>query len=111
VIFLAKSLPRRRLRGRGGRCLRRGVVLGEDEGLRHERAAGEKLGLQRVLERLEHGADLRRDDDGAVELGRGVGEVFIEELLAPAARGAAAFIDDETFVHLAALRGDLGVIR
>jgi hypothetical protein len=48
-----------------------GVVLAEDEGLGYERATGKQFGEQRVLERLEHGADLRRDDDAAVEVLRG----------------------------------------
>ena len=75
-----------------------GVVLGEDEGLGHERAAGKKLGEERVLEGLEDGADLRLHDDGAVEVLCGVGEVFIEPLPADAAGLFMAPIDVATFL-------------
>ncbi len=45
-----------------------GVVLGEDQRLRNGPAAGEQLGEQLVLERLDDRADLVLGDDGAVEL-------------------------------------------
>ena len=46
------------------------VVLGEDQRLGDGLAAGEQLGEQLVLERLDDGADLVLGHDGAVELRR-----------------------------------------
>ena len=57
-----------------------GIVLGEDEGLGNECAAWKEFGEQGIFERLKHGADLGRHNDGAVQFGRGIGEVFVELL-------------------------------
>ena len=101
MIFLAKSLPLPKTsRHEVDDVLGVGVVLGEDEGLRHEGAAGEKLGEERVLEGLEDGADLRLHDDGAVELLRGVGEVFVEPLPADASGLFMAPVDIPAFLDL-----------
>lgn len=85
-----------------------GVVLGEDERLRHERAAGEQLGLHDLLVGTQDGADLIGHDDGTVEVGRGVVEIIGENFLPGLARCLAAVVDEEAFVHLAAGLGDLG---
>ena len=85
-----------------------GVVLAEDEGLGDEGAAGEKFGGQGILERLEHGANLGFHHDGAVEVGVGVGEIFIKALPADCASFLAAPVHVEAFLHLATLLGDLG---
>ena len=87
--------------------LRVRVVLGENEGLWHELAAGEKVGEKRVLERLEDSADLRLHDNGAVEVLCGEREVFIKSLPADAPRLLMPAIDIPAFLDLAALLGDL----
>jgi len=53
------------------------VVLAEDQGLRHLGAAGKQFVGQTVAIGFEHGADLVRHDDRAVEFQRGVGEVLV----------------------------------
>ena len=85
-----------------------GVVLGEDERLRHERAAGEQLGLHDVAVGAQDGADLVGHDDGAVEVGGRVIEIVGEDCLPGLARGFAAVVDEEALVHLAAGLVDLG---
>ena len=55
-----------------------GVVLGEDQRLGDGRAAGEQLGEQLVLERLDDRADLVLGDDRAVELRGGVLDRLID---------------------------------
>src|SRR2546425_13260126 len=67
-----------------------GVVFAKDERLWNERASREQFGEQRVFESLEHGADLRRDNDGAVEFLCGIGEVFVEPFPTAGARLLAA---------------------
>ncbi len=64
------------------------VGLGEDQRLGHFFAAGED-GRQVVAEGADDGADLVRVDDVAVELGGGVGGVFV--LLFPALFAGQAF--------------------
>ena len=85
-----------------------GVVLGENERLRHERAAGEQLGLHDILVGAKDGADLIGHDDGAVEVGGRVIEIVGEDFLPGFARGLAAVVDEEALVHLAAGLGDPG---
>ena len=84
------------------------VGLGEDEGLGHFFAAGED-GRQVVAEGADDGADLVRVDDVAVELGGGVGGVFV--LLFPAffAGQALALFDLLLGGDDGALLGDAGV--
>ena len=82
------------------------VVLGEDERLRHERAAGEKLGENDVAIGAQDGADLVGHDDGAVEVGGRVVEIVGEHRLARRARRLAAVIDEKALLDLAALLGD-----
>ncbi len=69
---------------------------------------GKSSVVQRVLERLEDGADLRLHHDGAVEVGGGVGEVFVEAFPADGARLLAAAVHVEALLDFAALLGDLG---
>ena len=71
------------------------VVLGEDQGLGHFRAAGEDLGEELVLEGADDGADLVGGDDVAVELVGVVGEVFVQLLPADAAGLPVALVDLE----------------
>ena len=84
-----------------------GVVFAEDEGLWDKCASMEQFGEQRVFESLEHSADLRRDHDGAVEVLRGVGEVFVEPFPAAGACLFAAAVHIKTFLDAAALVGNL----
>src|SRR3989442_10009896 len=67
-----------------------GAVLAKDERLWNERASREQFGEQRVFESLKDGADLRRDNDGAVEFLCGIGEVFVEPFPTAGARLLAA---------------------
>ena len=87
-----------------------GVVLGEDQRLRHLGAAGEDLGEQPVAEGLEHGADLVAAATTARSswLAR-VGEVLVE-LLPARARGSGGRGTRSTMpgVDRRALLGDLG---
>jgi len=85
-----------------------GVVFGEDEGFGDEGAAGVEFGGEGGFEGLEDGADLGGVDHGAVELVGGVGEVFVEELLAGGAGEFVAFGDEVAFVDGGAVFGDLG---
>ena len=104
VVALAENLP-----ANADNVLGVAVVLGEDERLGHERATGKERGENRVLVRLEDGADLRGDDHRAVKFVGGVGEIVVEVLLAEVARGAGAFVHDEAFFDLASLGRDLGL--
>ena len=62
------------------------------------------------LEGLQHGADLRRDDDGAVELrARCMSRSSSSRSQRPRAGLLAAAIDVEALLDLAALLGDLRV--
>ena len=83
-----------------------GVVLGEDERLWHERAAGEQLGLHDIAIGAQDGANLIGHDDGAVEVGGRVIEIVGEDGLPGLARGFAAVVDEETLVHFPARVGD-----
>ena len=83
------------------------VVLGEDQRLRNLAAAGEDLGEEPVAEGLEHGPDLVAGDDLPVELGRGVGQLVVEQLPARAARLAVAEARPEARVDRRAVLGDL----
>ena len=85
-----------------------GVVLGEDQGLRHLGAAGEDLGEEPVAERPHHGADLVAGHDRAIECLGPVGDVLVELLPAAAARLAIAELGDQAGLDRAAGLGDLG---
>ena len=57
-----------------------GIVLGEDQGLRHLVAVREGLRQHPVSELPQHRADLALRDHVAVELVGGVGEILVEQL-------------------------------
>ena len=85
-----------------------GVVLGEDQRLRHFGAAGEDLGEELVAEGADHGADLVLGDHVAVELVGVVGESRRRAApSAPCASGGRACRRRSPASTLAALLGDL----
>src|SRR2546425_2265024 len=86
-----------------------GVVFAKDERLWNERASREQFGEQRVFESLKDGADLRRDNDGAVEFLCGIGEVFVKPFPAAGACLLSAAGPLKTLFHPAPPGGGLGV--
>ena len=84
------------------------VVFGEDERFGDEGAAGEQLGEEGIAICGEHGADLRGDDDAAVEFLCGEGEVIVEPFPAEAACFFVAAVDVEALFDLVAGLGDAG---
>jgi hypothetical protein len=88
--------------------LRVGVVLGEDEGLRHGRAAGEDLREEAVPERPHDGADLVARDDGPIEGLRAVGDLVVQLLPARRTGLAVPELGDDPGLDGPAALGDLG---
>ena len=76
------------------------VILGKDEGFGEIRAARKHFGEDLVAESGEHGANLIRCNDVAVEFVRRVGENIIELFPSDLARRAVAFVHEEPGVHL-----------
>ena len=110
MIFWQKSLPLPNTsRQSADDVVGVGVVLGEDERLGQVGAARKHLGEDLVAERGEHGADLVRGDDIAVEVGGVIGEHLVELFPADFARLAVAFVHEEAGLHLRAALRDAGV--
>ena len=86
-----------------------GVVLGEDERLRHFGAAGKDLGKELVPEGADDGADLVRGDDVAVELVGVIVKIFVQLLPAHGARRPVALVHVVAGIDLGAAFGDLGL--
>ena len=85
------------------------VVAGEYQGLGNLGAAGEDIGEEPVAELADHGADLVRGDDVAIEVLGRVGKIGIEELGAAGAREAVALVDPKAGFDARARIGDAGI--
>jgi hypothetical protein len=86
-----------------------GVVLCEDQRLRHHRAPREDLGEQPVSERLKHRADLIGRGDRPIELLGLVLEVLVEFLVALGPGTAVDFWNDGAGFDERSLFADLGL--